>query len=244
MKLSNRYVLLLFLLISGIELRPNNLMKHLNNLQVALTNLGDILQEEPPLEKKFDPAEQINILDDALDTAFKAAQEQIKKMVDSLNQTENLIVQFVNYVKNNKNVESVSETPEVVDDLTKHIRDSFSKEALQAFIDAANGLALAMRSRDDVEAIKNYLSKAIEYFDDFWFKKGQYEQQVQTAKPSFPFLKKSAEAPVMFFKNYVRVPVADPENYIAEGTATGQPAILNYILRDTAKEKRWFSKAY
>ena len=191
---------------------------------------------------QFDPTEQVNITKDTLREAFEAAQGQIKVMVNSLNETKDLIDEFLQYIEDNKDVESVTETPDIVTRLYGHIKKSFNRATLLAFIDAINKLVVTMREDEDsqdVQGIKNYLNKSIKYFDDFAIIKDKYyfDKIEGLVNPKFSFPRKKALAPMSFYKGYIHnaIPVADPEKY-KENPAIAM-RLINYILRNALQEK-------
>ncbi len=255
MQSNKLYFLLPCFLIFVMESQSMDLTAGLKNLQRSLTDLKDILQRSPVSEKGFDPIRQVNITNDILRAAFKAAQEQIKVMVNFSEETKNLIDKFLQYIEENKDVESVAETPDIVTRLYNHIQKSFNKTNLQAFIDAINKLVIAMdeaKDFDDVNSIKVYLGDAIVWFDNFFTIKYQYyfgesKGIERVTNPKFPFLEKKAAIPRNFYRGHIhtKIPVTDPKKYKYDPKARSRvlPPNFNYILRHAFIGKEWVSRA-
>ncbi len=251
MQSNKLYFLLPCFLIFVMESQSMDLTTGLKDLQRSLTSLKHSLQSSPVSEKGFDPTEQVNITKDALRAAFKAAQEQIKIMVNFSESTKNLVNEFLQYIEDNKDVKSVTETPDIVTRLYDHIEKSFNKTTLQAFIEAINKLVIAMRETrnfEGVEAIKVYLGNAIDYFDNFYTIKYKYYfgNIERVTNPKFPFLLLQEELdvsvnPWLFFYNfvYVKIPVSDLKEYeyVPGRVASGARSNLNYILYNAVMGK-------
>ena len=255
MQSNKLYFLLPCFLIFVMESQSMDLTAGLKNLQRSLTDLKDILQRSPVSEKGFDPIRQVNITNDILREAIKAAQEQIKIMVNFLENTKNLIDEFLQYIEENKDVKSVTETPDIVTRLYDHIEKSFNKTTLQAFIDAINKLVVTMRETknfEGVEAIKVYLGNAIDYFDNFYtiiygYYFGESKGIERVTNPKFPFLEKKAAIPRNFYRGHIhtKIPVTDPKKYKYDPKARSRvlPPNFNYILRHAFIGKEWVSRA-